>query len=100
MCLSAVWKPSKVFRFRPRTSGSKWTWPPGSPSIPQSLPVTGHGWCTQRSTLNLPAQKEGFLYPSGSSLHNPNILVSLSLLLSFFSLHLPSPHLLLSPSAW
>jgi hypothetical protein len=47
---------------------SKWTWLPGSPSIPQSLPVTGPGWHTSHSALNFPAQGPGFLLQKGSSL--------------------------------
>lgn len=40
---------------------SKWTWPPGSSSILQSLPDTGYGWHTTLSTLNSPVQGPGCL---------------------------------------
>lgn len=44
------------------------TWLPGSPNIPQSLPVIGCGWHTSPSILNSPAQRLGlacsFPHPS------------------------------------
>jgi hypothetical protein len=62
-----------LLSFKPRTSSlrclqniPKQTWPPGSPSIPQSLPVTEFGWHTPTSTLNSPAQGLGCPSAGGS----------------------------------
>lgn len=52
----------------------KWTWLPGSPSIPQSILVTGRGCHTLLSILNFPTLGLGFLFPGSSSLYNPDIL--------------------------
>lgn len=61
---------------------SKQTWPSGSPSIPQSIPVTRYGWHTPPPTLNFSVQGLGFLSPRDSYLYNPDILLSFSLSLS------------------
>lgn len=76
----------EVLSFKPRTSCqgapsclfniSKRTWPPVSPSILQSLPVTGCGWHTLSSTLNSPTQRRGCIFLRGSYLYNPGILVT------------------------
>ena len=42
---------------------SKRTWLPGSPSIPQSLPVTGYDWHTAPSMPELFTPRVGFPLP-------------------------------------
>lgn len=62
------------------------TWPPGSSSIPQFLPLTGHGHSLP-STLNFPAQELGFL----SSRHFGSLLpTSLCISLSSLSAYMLS----------
>lgn len=59
-----------VFGIKPRTHSwlrclfnmSKWTWPPGSPGNPQSLPVTGYGCHTSLPTLNFSRLGPGLLF--------------------------------------
>lgn len=71
-------------------------WPPGSPCIPQTPPVTGPSWLAYPAsylTLNSPSHGLGF-----PSLHNPTILVPCSLCTfgppgsCTRSPSLPSPH--------
>lgn len=71
-------------RFKPGTKGlaacltlSKQIWPPRSPSISHSLPVTGCVCHTPPSTWNSPAQELGCPSPNGSCLYKPAILVTL-----------------------
>lgn len=65
---------------------TKQNWPPGSSSIPQFLPLTGHGHSLP-STLNFPAQELGFL----SSRHFGSLLpTSLCISLSSLSAYMLS----------
>jgi hypothetical protein len=54
-CVGAVETRTLDKQLRCKFCIPNWTWPPGSPSIPQSLPMP--------STLNPPAQALGFLSP-------------------------------------
>lgn len=52
------------------------TWPPGSPRIPQSLPVLRYDWQTPPSTLNSTTQSLGYPSSRGFSVYNSDILVT------------------------